>query len=272
MTALYVALIMAGHNEQGLKSTEVISKCLAKYAEAKSGVGEITMTQNAGPKKIQIKTDLQFERPSKLFIHQTSEALAPNDWLVVSDGVNFGYDIPNAQEGTRRRLFEAVAIKESTTGASKTLKIQDIFMAAKRSLGDVLSPYVEFATQTTGENQSLRGFINRFSKIEATPKEKTLADGTPIYSISGLIAFGNLLQKEDGTPLLDKDGNAVYEGKGRFELQIGKEFDLLGMRTTESMEIKDAATNLPTMIQIVTIWSGKLNLNQTPADTIFKVK
>ena len=63
-----------------------------------------------------------------------------------------------------------------------------------------------------------------------------------------------------------------FESIGRFEMQIGKEFDLVSMKTVETMRITDKSNNLPTEIIIVTTWAGKMNLNQTPVDAIFKVR
>ena len=66
MTALSIAIMLAGQQAPAMKSQDIIGKCLAKYAEANSGIGEFVMSQTAAGKKVSIKTDLQFERPSKL--------------------------------------------------------------------------------------------------------------------------------------------------------------------------------------------------------------
>ena len=265
MTALTLALMIAGHQGSGLKSNEIIQKCLAKYAEANSGMGEFLMTQSASGKKITIKTELQFERPSKMYLHQSSESVAPNDWLVVSDGVKFGYDVPGGRSNDRHRLFEQVAGTPAVTGEKKVLKIHSIYLAAKRSLGDVPNPFLEFITQTVGENQSLKGFLARLRKIEQEPKEKELADGSTGYSISGSMWFGEQQRDADGKPI------DQFDSVGRYEMQISKDFDLVSMKTIETMSITDKSSNLPTQINIVTTWTGKMQLNQSPGDAIFKV-
>jgi hypothetical protein len=267
MTALTLALLLSGNRLPEMSSGELISKCLAKYAAANSGIGEFTMTQTAGGKKVSIKTDLSFERPSKMFLHQSSEAVAPNDWLVVSDGVNFGYDAPGDRSTSRRRLFEPIAITTSVTGEKRTLKIHSIYMAAKLSLGDVPNPFLEFITQNTSENQSLKGYLERISKkMDSVPKEKELLDGTVGYSIAGQMWFGARLKDDEGKPT-DK-----FESVGRYEMQISKDFDLVSMKTIETMSITDKSNNLPTVVNIVTTWAGKMQLNQTPSEEIFKVR
>ena len=266
MTVLTIALILAGQQTPAMNSKEVIAKCLSKYAEANSGIGEFTMNQSASGRKVSIKTELQFERPSKVFIHQSSASVDPNDWLVVSDGVQFGYDVPGGRTATRRRLFEPIASSPSINGEKKILQIHSIYLASKRSLGDVPNPFLEFITQSAGENQSLKGYLARLKKIEPEPKEKELIDGTTGYSISGQMWFGDQLKDADGKPA------DQYESIGRYEMQISKDFDLVSMKTIETMAITDKASNLPTQINIVTIWTGKIQLNSKPADSIFRVQ
>lgn len=268
MTSLLAAFALMGH--QGLSSSEILSKVLAKYAAANSATGEFTMAQSVGNKKIAIKTELQFVRPSKIYLHQSSEAVAPNDWLLVSDGVNFGYDAPGATQ--RKRLFEQVAITESTTGAKKVLKIHSIYQASKRSLGDTLNPFVEFVTQSEGDNASVKGFLTRMFKMN-NPTDKTLPDGTTAYSISGIMGFGDRILNGDGTPQIDKTtGYPIFESAGRFEMVISKDFDLISMRNVDNIQMTDAGTNLPTNVAVITTWTGKFNLNATPDDAIFKVR
>jgi hypothetical protein len=265
MTALTIALLMAGSQTPAMKSGDIISRCLAKYANVNSGIGEIVMTQSASGKKISVKTDLQFERPSKMFLHQSSETVLPNDWLVVSDGIQFGYDVPAVRTGERRRLFEPIATIGTGNGEKKLLKLHSIYMAAKRSLGDVPNPFLEFITQGKEENQSLLGYLGRI-KPSAEAKEKELLDGSTGYSIGGQIGFGDPTQDGNGVP------TGRYESMGRFEMQISKDFDLVSMKTIETISTTDKSNNLPTVINVVTIWSGKMQLNQTPAESIFKVR
>lgn len=265
MTALTFALILAGH-QAPMKSGEIISKCLAKYAGSLSGVGEFMMTQSANGKKVSIKTELQFERPSKMYLHQSSPTVEPNDWLVVSDGNQFGYDVPGSRKSARRRLFEPIASAPGVNGERKVLQVHGIYLASKRSLGDVPNPFLEFITQSAAENQSLKGYLSRLKKIEPEPKEKELVDGTTGYSISGTMWFGDQLKDQDGKFL------EQYESVGRYEMQISKSFELVSMKTVETMAITDKASNLPTQINIVTTWAGKMQLDVKPEATIFKVQ
>ena len=270
MTTLFATLILTSQ-QTPLKASEVISKCLAKYASANSGVGEFLMTQSSGNKKVTIKTELQFERPSKLFLHQTSETIAPNDWLVVSDGVNFGYDKPSSQPGPPKRLFEPIAVDQVISGQKTVQKIQGIYLAAKRSIGDVGNPFLEFATQSTGDNMSLKGFLARL-KYSADAKERTNADGTISYSVNGTIYLGDAIKNPDGTIFKDPDGKEHFESAGRLEMLFSKDFDLQSMKSVETISVTDKANNLPTQIVVVTSWTGKLDLNQAPSAALFKVR
>ncbi len=271
MTALIVALLMTRHQTPVMKSQDILANCLAKYAAASSVTGEFLMTQTSGGKKVSVKTELQIERPSKIYLHQTSDSVSPNEWLVVSDGSNFGYDLPKDQLGARKRLFEPVVSQPNVTGERMALKVHSIYLATKRSLGDVPNPFVEFSTQSAGDNISVKGFLTRL-KYSADAKEKAAADGTPVYSISGTIWLGDAIKNSDGSPSLDSLGNPKYESAGRYEMQFSKEFDLLSMKSTETISITDKANNLPTQIIIVTTWTGKISVNQTPVQALFKVR
>lgn len=272
MIALTLALLMSDTQTPALKSSAIISKCLTRYAEANSGMGEFVMTQTSGGKKVSIKTELQFERPSKILLHQSSGEVAPNDWLVVSDGVTFGYDIPGTRPDIRRRLFEPIAGTATVTGEKRILKLHSIYMAAKRSLGDVPNPFLEFITQGKEENQSLKGYLERIKQPIADAKEKDLVDGTAGYEIKGQMYFGERIFNVDGTPLLDKNNNPTFESIGRYEMQISKDFDLVSMKTIETMRITDKSNNLPTEIIVITTWAGKMQLNLAPSEATFKVR
>jgi hypothetical protein len=266
MTALTLALIMSGHSAQGMSSREVIMNCLKKYVSTNSGTGEFVMNQSAGGKKLSIKTEFQFARPNKLYLHQSSESVAPNDWLVVSDGVNFGYDAP-VRTDARRRLFEPTAVTATATGEKRILKLQSIYLAAKRSLGDAPNPFLEFITQSTDDDQSLKGYLTRlYHKVDAQPKEKELVDGSTGYSINGIMGTGDALAGQDNK------GNGQFESYARYEMQISKEFELVSMKTIESISITDKTNNLPTTINIVTTWTGKLNTSTNPVEALFKVR
>ncbi|HLP00058.1 MAG TPA: hypothetical protein VK171_15795, partial [Fimbriimonas sp.] len=165
----------------------------------------------------------------------------------------------------RRRLFEDVAVTETATGAKKILKAHSIYLAAKRSLGDTINPFVEFATQSVGENASLKGFLARLNNLQPT-KEKSMPDGSKAYSIVGVMNFGDRIKDADGNQT-DK-----FESAGRFEMTVSKDFDLLGMRTTETISVTDAGTNLPTQINVITNWTGKVAINGTIDASKFTVK
>lgn len=269
MTALFAAIMLAGTKAQAPSSSEIISKVLAKYAAANSGTAEILMNQTGGTKKLSIKTELQFERPSKLYIHQSSETLAPGDWLIVSDGNNFGYDAPFS--GQRKRLFEPVASADPVNGGKRVLKTQAIFVAGKRSLGDTTNPFLEFLTQSEGDTASIKGFMVRLFKINAAT-EKTI-DGNAVWSIGGLMGFGTPAMTPDGKQAIDKtSGYPMFESAGRFEIQISKDYDLVAFKTVEQINATDPANNLPTNFNVITTWTGKAKLNEIANPSLFTVK
>src|SRR4051794_29195289 len=56
--------------QKPLTANELISKMLKLYADAKTVSGTILMTQSAVGKQVQFQTQLQIERPSKIFLFQ----------------------------------------------------------------------------------------------------------------------------------------------------------------------------------------------------------
>ncbi|MCW5935870.1 MAG: hypothetical protein KIT11_01000 [Fimbriimonadaceae bacterium] len=129
MTPLFV-LLAACQNDPPTAS-ELISRMIAHYYEAKTISGTIDTTIQIGVEKATITSVLVLERPTRLFIGQTTSVAPKARFLLTSDGKEFSYNRPvqTSQDvvGSGARLIEPVT-EETTLG--------DIYRAAGLSLAE----------------------------------------------------------------------------------------------------------------------------------------
>jgi len=116
-------------NPTKLSASQIMSKVFSRYASAQTISGTVKMSQTARDVTVHINTELQYERPGKIYIHQARDGSHPQQWLLTSDGREFSYDRPEGAFG-RDRFVEWV----SQNGVDQ--KIQDLYMAAEKSLGE----------------------------------------------------------------------------------------------------------------------------------------
>jgi hypothetical protein len=273
-TAVMMMMALGSQVAELPKPGDLISGVLAKYADADSAVGSVTMTQIVQDKKHTIKTNFQLQRPSKVFIEQTSPTKAPNSWIVTSDGIKLSYAIPAKPGEKEVRLYEDIATRATTTGEPKVLKYNDILVAVRRSIGDNYNPFLNFTMQGKGDNLGLKGYIARFKSVNQkgepamkTRELKKLEDGTEVYVVSGLFQYGAPVEVQVRSGALNDP-----ESIARMELWITKDFDLKRMKTIESLQVIPDGTNLPTQVNIVTTWDGNVQLNPTVNASLFTVR
>jgi outer membrane lipoprotein-sorting protein len=130
------AALSMGQEAPRPTASALVSKVLAYYSGAQSMVGTIRFTQTAQSRSVVVETNLQFERPSKLYIRQELIAGERMLWLVVSNGTEFSYNTPENLPGATNlpRLIESV----SQNGL--TLDVPKIYKAAASSIGDRSAP------------------------------------------------------------------------------------------------------------------------------------
>ena len=114
-------------------ASKLMTQMFAHYAAAPSVVGTIKMTQSAQGVNLHITTDLQFDRPGNLYIHQVRDGSRSKQWTVTSNGIIWTYDRPDTQDphmGPNRHV-------EYVTQNNFTMTLPDFFAAASHSLGDI---------------------------------------------------------------------------------------------------------------------------------------
>jgi hypothetical protein len=269
MISLVVALVLSQPSAQDLpKSGDIISKVLEKCYAMKSGQGEITMTQTgaAADKSAttSVSTKFAFERPNRLFLQQVSPKIEPKNWLVKCDGTNFSYDTPDYigdMHGPRGRLLEPVTVR------GKMLELGDIFLAAKRSLGDATNPFLEIMLASKGHDTSLKAFIMRIKKHE-TKSLRKLSDGSEVYVISGIIQFGYDAEIEAKFGIKQTD---EILAPTRFELQVTKEYDLKRVEFVDSYSVTKEGQNTPMTVVVNTVWKSTIESDKQIDQSLFSL-
>lgn len=265
INGLFIAMAMAAPQGE-MTGDEVISKVLAKYSSATTFVGEFKMIQTAQNKQVVIESKIAAEKPNKIYVSQKSDNVDPKNWLVAGDGTKFMYDSPWRPGSVfeRQRIAEPLTYVDKADGQPKVLKLNDIFVATKKSLGDAISPFLEISMQSPDSMTSLRAFVKRLAKIKKAA-DKTLEDGTAVYSVTGLIQFGIADMAQKGISVQED-----YSAVGKFEMLITKDFDLREVKINETMAISVPDSNLPVQVSVVTRWVGKIDLGAKPDQKLFE--
>ncbi len=100
MITAAVAFVVLGHSGQAKDAPNaLVSRMLARYYSAKSLTGKLSLTQSAAAGRehgeTKGETDVQFERPTKLFVKQTvNSSVTKGIARIVSDGSRFLYSLP----------------------------------------------------------------------------------------------------------------------------------------------------------------------------------
>jgi hypothetical protein len=250
---------------------DLIQGIAKRYLDSESFAGSITRTQTVADVKQVYVTNIQAQRPNKLYLSQ--EWLQPTPgktsrWTVISDGAQWRYDAPQSEKFVNAPpQFERTAVEETATGVKRVLKFNDFLIGARRSLGDPWNPYLQFTMQSAGEgnNTSLRAYINRMQKLSVVARK--LKDGSDGWALKGMIQWGAKFAGDVKEIGLSEELDRIE----RFEIQVTKEFDIRKCQTVESVRIVPEGSNVPTDLNISTIWEGELKLNSDLNQALFKV-
>jgi hypothetical protein len=233
------------------KSSAIISAMLARYHNATSVVGSINQTITAsfaGTTVHQnLDTQLQFERPSRLYLKQDLHPRPGHpaqSWLVVSDGIHFSYNVPNEMvKSDSKRLFEAV----NQPARGEVYDVPHIYAVASQSLGDRSEPL----GIVMGWSEELRRIAMSWATIEAPVPDQYR--GVSCYRIAG-----KYREKPNMQP------------GGTFEMFISKDGDLLKYTVSE---LEGAKTNGSLAVApVVTVWDVDIKVGAAPKPELFKVK
>ena len=161
-----------------------VSQMLSRYAGVKALSGTIRLTQTAGSETLVLDTKFQFEKPSKVFVLQTLRAQNPAEWMIVSDGKNFVYTLPDAQLGRMgQRLMEPVNQNGVLLGC------KDIYFCGTYSLRDKSAP-LDIAF---GRIEDLRYIKNQWATLRFIRSETI--EEEPVW------VFGGQWRENGGAPI-----------------------------------------------------------------------
>jgi hypothetical protein len=255
---LLFAALTQGHAvqpSQEVSPGRLISKMMAKYADAKTMVGTIRLTVSAMGQKSHLDTYLQYEKPSKLYLKQVSP-LQARPWLVVSDGKHFVFDKPNYLPGSEvERLIEPVVEMQPPKKRGDSPKeirktIREIYAASSASLKDRSVP-LDIAI---GRLEDLQFIRDQWATLYYRGKAEV--NGRQVDLISG-----------------DWRAYGLAPASGSYELYIAEDGSLVRYVLLGSVAGTDPNSGRATQAtDVVSVWDVALNINATPDESVFSVK
>jgi len=239
MTTIFcAALALSQATTANPNPAKIVSDMLMKYREAKTLVGHISLTVSDGAGKSTILTNIQFAKPSKIYIKQ-SKVNDPKARVVTSDGVHFSYDLPDNPDiyVVNQRLIERV---KNLRGEVQS--VSDIYAIATAGLYDRSA-----ALDIIMSRKEDLEFLNyQWASIEYRGKAEI--NGQPAHVIGGN-------WRPYGTaPVI-----------GQYEFCIGEKGDLLKYLQRETYKI-NGVTAVATFVYDVNVTIGA-----TPIEDLFKV-
>jgi hypothetical protein len=246
MTAALFAttLLLSAPQGQQPSAAELVGKTFAHYNSAQSATGKIRMTQTMMNHSVVIDTELQFERPSKLYIKQVQSSKAGSKtWLVTSDGKNFSYDPPAVViTRTTTRLMEAIEQN------GRTLDYRDVYRAAVDSLGDRSAPL----DVVIGRREDLDFFRNQLATVKYAGKERV--GDTDVHVVTGD-------WREYGRAPVSGTYQMLITDAGELKRYARKETLAVNVGGGQSLPPQD----------VLTIWDVDVKVNGKPDAALFKV-
>ena len=246
-TLLLLASAQGTTGEAAPKMTavKVISNMLAHYHQLQSLTGTINLQVEAkastGSVTQGIQTELQFEKPGKLYLRQVKLGSQPSEWLITSDGETFSYNVPKGLPYSKsKRLVENVNGKS----------IPEIYAASVLSVGDRSAPL----GIAMNWNDELRRIVAEWPVCQLMGEVNW--QGSKVWKISG---------KFKDRP----DGDQI----GDFVLVIDHDGNLLEYQTVQSIATPDAVGHLDAKhpIRLSQTWLVNLQPNGKPAEALFNV-
>jgi hypothetical protein len=241
-----VALIPSG---QGPTAKQLVEKMLGRYFGANTLVGQIKLTVATNAGSASLSTNLQFEKPAKLYLYQQKlvsnpDPDQPSRWLVTSDGSMFSYNVPNDKyySAPGLRLVEPVVNQR----AHVTSDYRAIYAAASKSLGDRSMP-LDIAISRLDDLKYRR---NQWATMSVTGQKDV--GGIRAYLVSG--------------DYRDYLGAKVT---GKYQMAITEEGDLLQYAEDTHIAVGEGA-NTQT-VEVINTWDVSLKVNAAVDPALFKV-
>ncbi len=173
VTALCLALLSQDAAPALPTATDVMSRLFARYHGAKTVVGTAVSTITVGDTVITIATDLQVERPNKVYIRQTVREDG-RVFLLVGDGKTFSYGKPVGTEA-----IDADRSSRLIETHFPYMTLGDVYRAAARSLAE-RSIVLDLAVADTRDMALLR---DQWATIDLTGTVEQ--GGETLYRIVG---------------------------------------------------------------------------------------
>lgn len=227
---------------------QLISKMLARYSNVDSEVGRIRLTVAAANDKVTVDTEFAFQKPNLVYIHQTLNTREPKEWLTVSNGTVFSYNMPNSlatgsafSPSANNRLREAVTVK----GVS--MSCREIYGASTESLKDRSMPLdIAFARST-----DLKFRIAQWDTHNALGRET-------IGEQSAYVIGGNW-REYPTAPV-----------SGKYKMWITEAGDLLRYEELQTIGLPNQDPRAPLITQLVTsTWEVDIKINVPPDKALF---
>lgn len=255
LTAVAALILMAMPQEQQANPAgQLVSKMLQHYSDAKSLTGTITYTATDGTGQAQLVTTLAYDKPSRLYVLQKKGGKEPKQWLIVSDGKKFSYDVPDDLVGSQsRHVTEPVRQTVIDDATSKPVLVNydigRIYTVGAPGLGDRSVP-LDIAI---GRREDLQHDVLMWMTVEANGKTKV--NGLEVNSIVGKWRpYGDYFVRDPNFP------------PGRYEMLIADDgrlmrysvFRYIGTSGNQAVALKET-------------WDVDLDLNGKPSDSVFRV-
>lgn len=221
------------------EATELLGRAIKHYFDATSLAGTIKMTQSAKGLTIGVMTDLQFDRPNKMFLRQTRGGSSPKQMMTISDGKYFTYDKPAERLGPPRFI-------EAVTQKGYTQDIKEIYAASILACLD-RSPVLDILISRRQDLVDLRSHLGSMTVTKTSDSK-----AGKIYEIEGLY--------------MDLPGE---EATGTFQATINEDGDLLSFGRVQRYMVPD---KIAETIIIKTTWDVNVKVNVQTNPDLYNVR
>jgi hypothetical protein len=223
-----------------LSPSQIMAKMFEHYSSAKTISGSIKMTQTALNQVLHIQTDLQFDRPNLIYLHQVRDGAHQNQWFLTSDGKEFSYDRPGDLDPGLRKRFVEYAKQHDTS-----LTLGDFLVAASHSVGD-LNAMVESAIAST---TALKKLTAQWATL--VYRGRFTLDGKSVSGMSGQFRQ-----------------SAISPVTGDFEAYINDDGDFVKYVLHQRFGFPEVSKQ---PIDVTTVWESTLKVNAATNPTLYKV-
>jgi hypothetical protein len=229
-----------------------VTKMLSHYNGANSLAGHISFTQSAANTSIKGDTQVQYERPSKLFVRQALGNDTPT--RIISDGKKFLYSLPaeaqramttmNPKLPQDQELVENVVQASGPDETVGALDIGQIYAIASSGLA-IRPPALDVAI---ARREDLKAFVDQFATVE--DQGDSTVNGKAVHLIGG-----------------DWRQYADALASGKYQLAVTGDGDLVRYGLTE--QIADPRPGQPPIV-LTTTWDVDLKIGGSLNEDLFK--